>query len=166
MGSAFGYTVPAAMSERDLAPLIAFFIIHTSSSRQPGNVLINLPGFKLPVQFFVLATAGRLRQFLRHYHTLAVQIMLATPQLRTSQAAFYGLHEELAVYAFDFVDLHQAQLTPIQLATLRNSLDRKLDGALSSEVYGDAFESELASFMDAPLTSKNGKGVKKPSPSG
>jgi len=158
---ALQYHLPSPLSEKDIINIVTFFIIYTASSRQSGESLISIGNIRVPVKFFINGSSGNLRQFLRYYSKTAINIMIATPSLRVKQAAHYLLHDDLARYAFDFVNERDTTLTAVQQATLRSAIDRKLyRGNPVDDVYQEADKeeqkkkSEIQGFLDAPLTTK------------
>jgi len=156
-----GFCCPASVNDRNIIPLIAFFIVHTASSRQPGHVILDVGDFKFEVGMLIKACGARLRQFLRAYHHVAFGIMTAESNgdLRSLQASHYGLHMELSAYAFDFVDLRRTTLDHKDQLTVSNAIERKLRNSRVPE--GEVLESQsrqsetsnsMASFMNAPPT--------------
>lgn len=150
-----GRTVPAAIDDASVIPFITFFIVNSASSRQPSGRRINVGGFNITVGDVLFGCGHRLRQFLRYYSSTAESILKATPALAARQASAYGLFNEQAQYAFDFVDLSRVTMGNAELKRLKAAIDEKIAAEPVDDVPADISAALSAPSVRQSITRRN-----------
>jgi len=150
-----GRKVPTSINNTNVVPFVTFFIINSSSSRQPSDRRIIGGDFDLTVGDVLHGCGHRLRQFLRFYSDLAEQIIIGTPYLAATQSVAYGLFNEQTRYAFDFLDLSRLHVGANELKRLRAAIDEKIANEMIEDVPADVTAALSAPSVRQSIAKRN-----------